>query len=95
MLAGLGVTLCAGEFVPPAEGPIAFRLDKIPLDKEVIEGLAKQLETLARGFKAEKAADRRGAAQMLALAMALDPGKHQGPGIVGILAAGPAPGERG
>jgi hypothetical protein len=71
------VTLCAGEFVPPAEGPIAFRLDKIPLDKEVIEGLAMQLETLARGIKAEKAADYRGVAQMLALAMALDPGNQK------------------
>ena len=61
-------------FVPPAEGPVAFRRDRIPLDADAIEGLSKHLEKLARGLDAETAAERRGAAQMLALALALDPG---------------------
>lgn len=65
--------LMAGEFVPPAEGPVAFRRDKIPLDEESITSLSKQLETLARGLPAESAAERRAAAQMLALSLALDP----------------------
>lgn len=73
MLMGLGFPLFAGEFAPPAEGPVAFRRDQIPLDVDTMAGLSRQLETLARGLSAETPADHRGAAQMLALALALDP----------------------
>jgi hypothetical protein len=73
LLAGMATSMSAAEFAPPAEGPVAFRRDRIPLDVDAIAGLSRQLETLARGLRAESAADRRGAAQMLALALALDP----------------------
>lgn len=73
MLAGMGVALLAGEFAPPAEGPVAFRRDQIPLDEDAMAGLSKQLESLARDFDPATARERRGAAQMLALALALDP----------------------
>ena len=73
LLAGMAVSLFAGPFLPPAEGPAAFRLDKIPLDREALEGLSKQLTTLAREFKPETPAARRGAAQMLALSLTLAP----------------------
>ncbi|MCX6867336.1 MAG: hypothetical protein NTV46_14145, partial [Verrucomicrobia bacterium] len=73
-LAGMGVALCAGEFAPPVEeGPVAFRLDKIPLDGDTLKELSRDLEMLARGLNATNAPKRRRAAQMLALAMALDP----------------------
>ena len=73
LLAGIGFPLGAAEFAAPAEGPVAFRRDKVPLDADAMAGLSKQLETLARGLNAETPADRRGAAQMLATALALDP----------------------
>jgi hypothetical protein len=73
LLAGMGFSLGAADFAPPAEGPVAFRRDKIPLDADALAGLSKNLEMLARGLNAESPADHRGAAQMLALALALDP----------------------
>ena len=36
LLCSLVTTLCAGPFVPPAEGPVAFRRDKLPLDSEAL-----------------------------------------------------------
>ncbi len=73
LLPGLVPVALAADFTPPAEGPVAFRRDKIPLDADQIAGLSRQLETLARGLDAQTPADRRGAAQMLALAVSLDP----------------------
>lgn len=73
LLASMGVALFAGEFAPPAEGPVAFRRDKIPLEVDAMVELSQQLEALARGLNPASAAARRGAAQMLALALALDP----------------------
>lgn len=73
-LLGTGMCLCAGEFAPPAEGPVAFRRDKIPLDADTIIGMSKQLGNLALGLNLESAENRRGVAQILALAIALDPG---------------------
>lgn len=65
--------LKAAEFVMPAEGPVAFRRDKLPLDPDAMVNLSRGVEALARGLNAESAADLRGAAQMIALALALDP----------------------
>jgi hypothetical protein len=64
----------AVEFLPPAEGPVAFRRDRLPLDPDQMSVLSGQLETLARGIEPKTAERSRGVAQMLALAMALDPG---------------------
>jgi len=77
-VAGLGLaattSLMAGNFAAPAEGPVAFRRDQVPLDAETMAVLSRQLVTLALGLDAETAANRRAAAQMLALATTLDPG---------------------
>lgn len=78
LFAGMaGNLLAAGEFAPPAEGPVAFRRDRIPLEADAMGELSRDLETLARGLNAETAGDRRGAAQMLALSLALDPGNAE------------------
>lgn len=64
----------AGNFAPPAEGPVAFRRDRIPLDTDMLAAFSQQLVTLAQGLDVETAANRRSVAQTLALALALDPG---------------------
>lgn len=69
--------LSAGNFVPPAEGPVAFRRDRVPLDADAMASLSRDLVTLASGLDAESAVNRRAAAQMLALATALDPGNSK------------------
>lgn len=88
LLADGGISSLCGQFVPPAEGPVAFRRDRIPLDADAMSGLAKQLEILARGLSAETPEDRRGAAQMLALAMALDPGNDRARQLLSAYQAG-------
>ncbi|MEO5715872.1 MAG: hypothetical protein ABIT37_20500 [Luteolibacter sp.] len=73
LLLGTGTLLSAADFVAPAEGPVAFRRDKVPLDAETMGNLSRQLGSLAAGLDTTTAAGRRTAAQMLALATALDP----------------------
>ena len=74
LLAGTMVAATAGNFALPAEGPVAFRRDRVPLDVDTISKLSAQLVTLADGMEDNTPGERRGAAQMLALALALDPG---------------------
>lgn len=69
----MGTLLPAADFVAPAEGPVAFRRDQVPLDPETMAGLSRILGILAKGVDGRGPAERRGAAQMLALAKALDP----------------------
>ncbi len=66
--------VCHAEFAVPAEGPVAFRRDRVPLDADTMSGLSRHLTTLARTQPMASPADRRTAAQLLALAQALDPG---------------------
>ncbi|MCP5548712.1 MAG: hypothetical protein H7A50_15200 [Akkermansiaceae bacterium] len=61
------------QFVPPAEGPVAFRRDRLPLDVDAMAGLSHHVATLAKSMATDSPADRRAAAQMLAIALALDP----------------------
>jgi hypothetical protein len=75
---------CAAGFVPPADGPVPFRRDKLPLDADAIGSLSRNVESLAQGLHLEGAADRRGAAQMLALALALDPGNSPARKLVSV-----------
>jgi hypothetical protein len=77
MLVSMAFPAAAGGFTPPAEGPVAFRRDGIPLDADAMANLSKQLDTLARGLNASTPADRRGAAQMIALSLALDPANRK------------------
>jgi hypothetical protein len=74
MLGGMLTLAVAAEFARPAEGPVPFRRDRVPLEAEAMGVLSGQIESLARALDAKTAGDRRGAAQMLALALALDPG---------------------
>jgi hypothetical protein len=78
----LSTTLVAGEFAPPAEGPLAFRRDRLPLDVETMADLSEKLATLADGLDPQTAPERRGAAQMLALSLALDPGNSRARGLI-------------
>lgn len=66
--------LVAAPFTPPADGPVPFRRDRIPLEAGVMEKLSRQLVTVAKSLDANKPEARRGQAQMLALALALSPG---------------------
>lgn len=73
LLAGTGLASDAAEFAPPAEGPVAFRRDKIPLDVDAMSGLSRNLIILADALDGDTPVRRRSAAQMMALALALDP----------------------
>lgn len=70
-------SVCGEVFLAPAEGPIAFRRDRIPLDVDTMATLSRQLVNLAEGLDGAEAASRRGAAQMLALSVALDPANQK------------------
>ena len=77
------LSLASGQFAPPGAGPVPFRRDRIPRDADAMAGLSRQLETLAHGLSAETPEDRRGAAQMLALALALDPSNIKARQLIG------------
>ncbi len=80
--------LCAENFAPPTEGPVAFRRDRLPLDADAMSRLSRQLVGLAQGLAADTAVHRRTAAQMLALATALDPGNAKARELVAELQMG-------
>ncbi|GAA5131985.1 hypothetical protein JIN84_07510 [Luteolibacter yonseiensis] len=88
LLGVLSTALSAGEFSPPAEGPVAFRRDRMPLDVETMADVAEKLATLADGLDPQTARERRGAAQMLALSLALDPGNSAARGLIEDFTAG-------
>lgn len=73
LLTGAAAPLLGGTFAPPAEGPVPFRRDRLPLDADTMRSLSAQLTALADGTTGETAAARRCAAQMLALSVAIDP----------------------
>lgn len=60
-------------FPPPADGPVPFRRDRLPVDTDTIKQLAGAVRDVAAGTEADSAVERRALAQMLAVAMALDP----------------------
>lgn len=63
----------ASTFAPPAEGPIAFRRDRVPLAADQMRRLSSDLMVLASGMKGADPQGRRAVAQTLALALALNP----------------------
>lgn len=72
LLLSAGVLPLAAEFVAPAEGPLPFRRDKLPVDVDTMTTLSRQLMVLAR-TTADFAKSPRTVAQMTALALALEP----------------------
>ncbi|MEI6603851.1 MAG: hypothetical protein WCP35_00975 [Verrucomicrobiota bacterium] len=66
--------LQAGIFAPPLDGPLVFRRDRLPLDVDTMRGLSNHLCSLAQAQGGENPVQRRCAAQLLALALALQPG---------------------
>ncbi|MGE9269194.1 MAG: hypothetical protein ACQKBU_00180 [Verrucomicrobiales bacterium] len=66
-----------GSFVPPEEGPIPFRRDKLPIDVSTMTSLSSQLVSIAGELDRSQPAGRRAVAQALALSLALDPSKNR------------------
>jgi hypothetical protein len=79
------------EFVAPAEGPVPFRRDKLPVDVDTMSSLSRQVLTLTGAPLAEGAPGWRGMAQMTALALALDPANRQARELLTRLQAGESP----
>lgn len=80
-----------GEFVPPADGPVPFRRDKLPVDIDTMTSLSRQLVSLAGAVGVESAEGRRHVAQMAALALALDPGNRRARDLISVLTQGGLP----
>jgi hypothetical protein len=94
----LFAALAHGSFVPPADGPVPFRRDKLPLDTDTMAALSRQLVVLASGHHGDDAAPLRLKAQLLALALALDPANNRARDVMETLAdegvaASPSDGE--
>jgi hypothetical protein len=81
----------AAEFVPPAEGPVPFRRDKLPVDVETMSGLSRQLTLFTGARVADDPDELRAVAQMAALALALDPVNRDARALIDSLKAGKAP----
>ncbi len=77
-------------FVLPAEENPPFRLDKLPIDTDSMEALSKSLTILPANVPLTGAAERRAAAQSLALALALDPANSAAREYLSKLAEGGA-----
>ncbi len=84
LMMGALVLPAVAEFVPPAEGPVPFRRDKLPVDVDTMTALSRQLTVLAR-TSAGEGHSLRGVAQMTALALALDPGNREARELVDAL----------
>ena len=85
------VAVGRAEFVAPAEGPVPFRRDKLPIDPDTMTTLSRQVLTLTGAPLAEGAPGWRGMAQMTALALALDPANRQARELITNLQAGESP----
>jgi hypothetical protein len=88
LLVGCSVQLCLGEFVAPEEGPSAFRRDQVPLDVAAMERLSQGFVVLAAESTMKTASERRWVAQMLALAVALDPTNEKAQSLIENLTNG-------
>lgn len=80
----------AAEFVPPAEGPVPFRRDKLPVDTDTMTALSRQVMVLARD-SADPAKSPRAVAQMTALALALDPENREAKDLIESMKQAKAP----
>jgi hypothetical protein len=91
------LTMCAlsmplaAAFVPPAEGPVPFRRDKLPVDAETMAALSRQVTLFTGSRVADEPDERRAVAQMTALALALDPGNREARELIAAMQEGGAP----
>ena len=85
-----GALPLAAEFVPPAEGPVPFRRDKLPLDVDTMTGLSRQLMTFTGAGVADDPGELRALAQVTALALALDPANQEARDLIAKLKSGRA-----
>ncbi len=81
----------AAEFVPPAEGPVPFRRDKLPVDVDTMSTLSRQLTMFTGARVADDPDELRAVAQMIALALALDPENRAAKELIVALKGGKAP----
>jgi hypothetical protein len=89
------VAVGRAEFVAPAEGPVPFRRDKLPVDVDTMTALSRQVLTLTSAALPEGAPGWRGMAQMTALALALDPANRQARELLTSLQSGGSPEKTG
>ena len=87
------VAVVRAEFVPPAEGPVPFRRDRLPVDVDTIASLSRQVTALAGAELSRDEAGLRAVAQITALALALDPANREARELIGKLRAGGFPEE--
>lgn len=73
LLSGMVLPVFGVNFIPPAEGPLPFRRYKLPLEADTMLDLSMRVSRMADGLQGKTADERRGAAQLLALSLALDP----------------------
>jgi len=78
----------AGSFVAPADGAVVFRRDRLPLDVDTMLSLSKHLCTLAQAQGGENPVNRRTVAQLLALALALQPNNTEARALLEAFAKG-------
>lgn len=83
------------DFVVPAEGPVPFRRDKLPVDVETMTTLSRQVLSLTGAEMAEGPARLRALAQMTALSLALDPANRQARETLEQLQSGGTPDNAG
>ncbi|WP_265594597.1 hypothetical protein [Haloferula sp. BvORR071] len=65
------------DFVAPAEGPVPFRRDRLPVDVETMGTLSRQVLAISGAKLGRGPEASRALAQMTALALALDPANRQ------------------
>jgi len=63
----------AENYMPPAEGPVAFRIDRMPVEVVAMVQISDHLINLAKANPGKTPEELRRVAQTLALAIALDP----------------------
>jgi hypothetical protein len=88
LIASTGLVL--GEFVAPAEGPVPFRRDRLPIDTDAMRDLSREVFGLAGGIKPTAPKFQRDLAQVLALALALDPANRSARSLLNQLQDGGA-----
>lgn len=86
-----GAVLASGPFAMPAEGPLPFQRDRLPVDVDTMTRLSRQLAAFGRAADDDTPEGRRAAARVLALAIALDPANPQARDLLAARAKGETP----